>query len=169
MPDEVGPDDAQLTALGRDFAVVASLEDGLWELGRLPDRLVGDLAGVCAALRQQPGDGVCLALLDVADDFFVAVRTGVEHPRFLLSDVSAAQEWPLARAVLDRLGVHDTDGDAVLPAGDLSIFTDLGMDEMELGAILADLDAYADEMLFRIADRLGFGTELGSVVDVVLH
>ena len=31
------------------------------------------------------------------------------------------------------------------------------MDEMELGAVLADLEAYADEMLSAIAARLGFG------------
>ena len=51
----------------------------------------------------------------------------------------------------------DDDIDDVWPAGDLTIFTDLGMDEMELGAVLSDLEAYADEMLSAIAARLGFG------------
>ena len=42
------------------------------------------------------------------------------------------------------------------PAGDVGIFADLGLDEMELSALLGDLDAYADEMLLSVADRLGF-------------
>jgi putative tRNA adenosine deaminase-associated protein len=73
--------------------------------------------------------------------------------------VTAAVAWDLARQVVDRLGI-DTPGEDdledVWPAGDMSIFADLGLDEMELGAILADLDAYADEMLLSIAGRLGF-------------
>ena len=34
----------------------------------------------------------------------------------------------------------DDELDQVLPAGDMSIFADLRLDEMELGAISADLD-----------------------------
>jgi putative tRNA adenosine deaminase-associated protein len=76
-----------------------------------------------------------------------------------LSDLTAAVDWPLARQVLGHLELDlpdDDDLDQVFPAGDMSIFADLGLDEMELGAILADLDAYADEMLLSIAGRLGF-------------
>jgi putative tRNA adenosine deaminase-associated protein len=77
----------------------------------------------------------------------------------MLSDVTAAVAWDLARQVVDRLGIDaptDDDLDDVWPAGDVAIFADLGLDEMELGALLADLDAYADEMLVSVADRLGF-------------
>ena len=80
--------------------------------------------------------------------------------RLLLSDVTAAVAWDLAAQVCERLGVAvpgDDDIDEVWPAGDLTIFADLGMDEMELGAVLSDLEAYADEMLSAIAARLGFG------------
>jgi putative tRNA adenosine deaminase-associated protein len=143
-----------------DFAVVASVEDQAWQVGVLPERLTGDLDGLVAALRQQPGDIGAIGLVNVADEFFVAIRVVGNDVRLLLSDVTAAVAWDLAAQVCDVLGVQvpgDDDIDDVWPAGDLTIFTDLGMDEMELGAVLSDLEAYADEMLSAIAARLGFG------------
>lgn len=153
---------------GSDFAVLVFREEGRWEVGRLPDRLVDDLDGLEAALRQQPGEGSPLAFVDVQDEFFVALRFGGGQLRLLLSDVTAAVAWDLAADVLARLDIPvpgDDDLEEVWPAGDLSIFQDLGMDEMELGSVLADLDAYADEMLLVIADRLGFATALERVVE----
>ena len=35
--------------------------------------------------------------------------------------------------------------------------------------LLSDIDAYADEMLFSIARRLGFGNELEKIVDAGVH
>jgi putative tRNA adenosine deaminase-associated protein len=73
--------------------------------------------------------------------------------------VTAAVAWDLAREVVARLEMDlpgEDDLEDVWPAGDLSIFADLGVDEMELGAVLADLDAYADEMLLKVASRVGF-------------
>ena len=49
------------------------------------------------------------------------------------------------------------DLDQVLPAGDLSIFTDLGLDEMDLGMIAGNLDLFPDEALAIIARKLGLG------------
>src|SRR5690606_25347510 len=46
--------------------------------------------------------------------------------------------------------------DQVLPAGDLSILADLGLEEMELGALAGDLDLYPDEVLASVSERLGF-------------
>jgi putative tRNA adenosine deaminase-associated protein len=143
-----------------DFAVVAFIEDGTWQVGVLPERLTEDLDGLVGAVRQQPGDGGALGLVNVADEFFVALRVVAGEVRVLLSDVTAAVAWDLAAQVCDRLGVSvpgDDDIEDVWPVGDLTIFADLGMDEMELGAVLADLEAYADEMLSAIAARLGFG------------
>jgi putative tRNA adenosine deaminase-associated protein len=143
-----------------DFAVVASVEDQAWQVGVLPERLTGDLDGLVAALRQQPGEIGAIGLVNVADEFFVAIRVVGNDVRLLLSDVTAAVAWDLAAQVCEVLGVAvpgDDDIDDVWPAGDLTIFTDLGMDEMELGAVLSDLEAYADEMLSAIAARLGFG------------
>ena len=56
--------------------------------------------------------------------------------------------------------------DDIWPAGDLDIFDDLGMSSMEVGALLSDLDAYADEQLLALARRLGFGEAFTHVVDV---
>jgi putative tRNA adenosine deaminase-associated protein len=77
-----------------------------------------------------------------------------------LSDVTASVDWVLARQIVEYLELDipdDEELDQVLPAGDMSIFADLGLDEMELGALSGDLDLYPDEMLSSIAKRLGFG------------
>ncbi len=155
-----------------DFAVVVSRVEGVWEADLLPERLIEDFQGLLAALRQQPGDGGVIGLVNVADEFFVAVRMIGRDPRVLLSDVTAAVAWDLAAQVCEYLGIErpgDDDLEDVWPAGDLSIFADLGLDEMELGALLADLDAYADETLVALARRLGFADAYERVVEPVFH
>jgi putative tRNA adenosine deaminase-associated protein len=149
--------------MGRDseesVAIVVFREDGRWQSGLLPERVGDDLDGLIGVARQQPGENGAIALVNVADEFFVAARVRGDEVRMLLSDVTAAVAWDLARQVTGRLGIDppgEADLEDVWPAGDLSIFADLGLDEMELGAVLADLDAYADEMLQAIAGRIGF-------------
>jgi len=39
---------------------------------------------------------------------------------------------------------------------------------MEMGAILSDVDAYADEMLSALTRRLGFGDQYERVVDALV-
>jgi putative tRNA adenosine deaminase-associated protein len=143
----------------QSVAVVVYREDGEWQSGVLPERVGDDLDGLIQVLRQQPVENAAIALVNVADEFFVALRVRGEAVSLMLSDVTAAAEWDLARQVVDHLGMnrpHDDDLDEVWPAGDVAIFADLGLDEMEFGALLADLDAYADEILLSVADRLGF-------------
>jgi putative tRNA adenosine deaminase-associated protein len=155
-----------------DFAVVVSRVEGLWEASLLPERLVDDFPGLLAALRQQVGDGGVIGLVNVADEFFVAVRVTGQDTRVLLSDVTAAVAWDLAAEVVDYLGLErpgDDDLEDVWPAGDLGIFADLGLDEMELGALLSDLDAYADETLVLLSRRLGFADAYERVVEPVFH
>ena len=86
-----------------------------------------------------------------------------------LSDLTAALDWPLARQVMDYLEIDlpedDDDLDQVLPAGDLSIFADLGIDEMDLGMLAGDLDLFPDEALAIIARKLGFGHALERALD----
>ena len=48
----------------------------------------------------------------------------------------------------------------MLPAGDLSIFADLGLDEMDLGMVAGNLDLFPDEALAIIARKLSFGHAL---------
>jgi len=154
------------------LAVVVYREDGVWQSGVLPEKVTDDLEGLVGVLRQQPAENGVIGLVNVADEFFVAVRIQGEEVRLLLSDVTAAVAWDLARQVVKELGMEapgDDDLEDVWPAGDLSIFTDLGLDEMELGAVLADLDAYADEMLLAIAGRLGFADVYDRAVEAASH
>ncbi|MBV9290924.1 MAG: tRNA adenosine deaminase-associated protein [Frankiales bacterium] len=162
--------------MGRDtadsLAVVVFREDGRWQSGVMPESVSDDLDGLVGVLRQQPAENGAIGLVNVADEFFVAVRVRGEEVRLLLSDVTAAVAWDLARQVVGRLGIDtpgDGDLDDVWPAGDLSIFSDLGLDEMELGAVLADLDAYADEQLSTVADRLGFADAYDRALEFTAH
>lgn len=150
--------------------VVFHDDDGAWQVGLLPETLGDDLHGLVAAVRQQPTAGGAFALVNVADEFFVIVRVQRDRVRLLLSDVTAGVAWDLAAQVLDELEVDppaEDEMDDVWPVGDMGVFADLGLDEMELGAILADVDAYADEMLGALARRLGFGEAYERVVDAV--
>ena len=152
------------------LAVVVYRQEGAWQAAVLPDALTEDLEGLVAAVRQQSGDGGSFAVVDVAHEFFVVVRVVMGRVRLLLSDVTAAVAWDLAAQVVETLDVDvpgDDDLEDVWPAGDLGVFDDLGMDEMELGAVLADLDAYADEMILVIARRLGFADVYERVVDAL--
>lgn len=154
------------------LAVVVYREDGMWQSSALPEKVTDDLDGLVSVLRQQPAENGAIGLVNVADEFFVAVRVRAEEVRLLLSDVTAAVAWDLARQVVKELGMDapgEDDLEDVWPAGDLSIFTDLGLDEMELGAVLADLDAYADEMLLAIAGRLGFADVYDRAVEAAAH
>jgi putative tRNA adenosine deaminase-associated protein len=144
-----------------DVAVVVYREDDTWDVDLLPPALNEDLAGLIAVLRQQPSICGTIGLAAVEDDFFVAVRVVGGQATVFLSDLTAAVDWPLARQVMAYLDLDvpedDDDLDQVLPAGDLSIFADLGLDEMDLGMIAGNLDLFPDEALTIIARKLGFG------------
>ena len=152
------------------YAVVVAREQGMWQVDVLPEALTDDLDALVAAVRQQH-DGA-FALVDVADEFFVVVRVQHGRVRLLLSDVTASAEWDLATQVVDHLGVEIPRHDAlqhVVPAGDLAVFEDLGVDGTELAALLSDVDAYADEMLSALARRLGFANAYERVVDALVQ
>jgi putative tRNA adenosine deaminase-associated protein len=153
------------------FALMILRVEGQWQVSPLPEALLENLDGLVGALRQQSRNQAPVVLVDVEDEFFIALRLDDEgEPRALLSDVTAAADYDLAADVLDLLG-EDTpeDLEEVWPAGDLDLFADLGLPELELGAILDDLDLYADEMLLAIARRLGFADQLAATVDMVPH
>jgi putative tRNA adenosine deaminase-associated protein len=107
--------------------------------------------------RRRQGGGGTIGLAAVGDDFLVALRVLGGQVSVFLSDLTASVDWPLACQVLDYLDIpvpeEDEDLDQVLPAGDPSIFADLGIDEMSLGA----LDIFPDEALESIARGLEVG------------
>jgi putative tRNA adenosine deaminase-associated protein len=79
-------------------------------------------------------------------------------------------EWVLAAEVVERYGIGvDTEGafdddESGWPGGDLDVFTDDGLSHEELRRIVTADDLWADEMVHRIADRLGFGDQLAAAV-----
>lgn len=155
------------TDLDECSAVVVYREDGAWQSGLLPEVLTEDLEGLLQAVRQQSGDGGSFALVDVAHEFFVVVRVLQGQEMLLLSDVTASVAWDLALQVVEHLDLDvpaEDDLDEVLPAGDLGIFADLGLDEMEMGMVLSDTELYADEVLDALARRLGFAESYERVV-----
>ena len=155
-----------------DFAVIVYREEDQWEADVLPTAVTADLDGFLQALRRQPSRGGTIGFAGVGDDFWVAIRVVGEEESLFLSDLTAAVDYPLARQVLQALDIpvsaDDEEFDQVLPAGDMSIFADLGLDEMELGAISADLDLYPEDAVAHIADRLRFGDAVERALDLAL-
>jgi putative tRNA adenosine deaminase-associated protein len=161
-----------------DFAIIVFHEDDRWHADVLPVAVTADLAGFIRALRQQPSLAGTIGLAGIDDYFFVAVRVVGSQVSVLLSDIGAALDYPLAEQVLEYLDIpvpDEEDIDQVLPVGDLSIFADLGLDEMDLAAICSRLDLYADDppdsvedAMESIAARLGFGPAVERALDVAL-
>ncbi len=153
-----------------DFAVAAWREEGRWLVDPLPARTTSSLDALVTVLRAQPGEAGVLGFVSVAEDFFLAVRVRGEEVRLLLSDVTAAHDWPLAHEVVDRLALPMPEGDELdepRPAGDLRMFEDLGVGPDELDLLCADLDLYPDEMLARIAARIGFGEQFDATLEAL--
>jgi len=158
---------AEVDADGVDFAVVAYREEGVWQVEQLAGDSTGNLERLCRDLRRWPGDGGALGLISIDEEFFLLVRVLGARMRVLLSDITAANDWPLARAAVDHLELPvPDDDDEQVPAGDLGIVADLGMGAMDMGALLDDFDLYPDEMLGDIAAKLGFGRQFDEVVGV---
>lgn len=148
-----------------DIALAAYREEGVWQLEELADPVLTSLDTVISGLRRFPGDGGALGLLALDEDVFVLVRVIGPHVRILLSDVTAADIFDLAREAIEHLALpYPEEDDEPVPAGDLGIVADLGMHADDLGALIDDMDLYPDEMLSEIAARLGFGERFDDLV-----
>ncbi len=160
-------DQSEAFAEGIDFALVAYREEGVWQVEQVPTDNIADIESLAAELRRWPGDGGCLGMVSVDEDFFVLVKVAGASTKVLLSDVTAATDWPIARSALEFLEMPlPDDEEDPEPAGDLGILSDLGMSAMDMGALLDDLDLYPDEMLGDIASRVGFGPQFDEAVGV---
>ena len=141
-----------------DFALAAYREEGVWQVAELTHDHVEDVETLASALRRFPGDHGAVGLVAIDEDFFVVVRVAGQQTRVLLSDVTAASEWELAASAVEFLQLPlPEDEDEPEAAGDLDLLGDLGMDAMDMAALLDDVDLYPDEMLSDVARRLGFG------------
>lgn len=151
-------EETEANAEGVDFALVAYREEGVWQVEEVGRDKAADLDEFAFELRRYPGDGGSLGLVSIDEDFFLLVRVLGAQTRMLLSDVTAATDWPIARSVVDHLDLPlPDDEEDPEPAGDLGIVADFGLGAMDMGALLDDVDLYPDEMLSDIAGRLGFG------------
>lgn len=144
-----------------ELAVVAHRVRGRWRLDDLPDRALLDVGAIERELQAYAASAV--ALLSVGEDFAVVVRAG-DPVRLVLSDLTAATEWSLARSVAERLGIEVGDDDEPEAAGDLALLVDLGLPADDLAALVDD-EPHPDDLLVAIADELGFADELEEVLD----
>lgn len=151
---------------GVDFVVAAYREEGAWQVQPLPEHAADDIEGLAAVLRPLPSESGSLGMVSVDEDFFVLVRVSGPQVRLLLSDVTAATDWPLAAEVVDSLELPEPDDEEdPQPGGDLAILTDLGVSAMDLAVLCDDPEMYPDELLSEVAHRLGFGSQFDGVVD----
>lgn len=151
-----------------DFAIAAWRENNLWQVVALPPRTGESLDTLVSALRVQPGETGVLGLVSVAEEFFLLARVRGTDVRLLVSDVFAAEDWPLGGDALEQLGIPediDADEDDAAPAGDLRIVDDLGVGPEELEILLDDPEMWPDEQLATIAARLGFGEQFDLVLE----
>lgn len=148
-----------------DFVVAAYRDDGQWSVVELPPKLGEDYDALVSSLARFPSEVGVLAFASVNDDFFVVLRRIGPHVRVVLSDPTAALDWPLAADVTDAIkSVDPFDDDELRPIGDLDLMNDLGYSSAELELLCTDDDLYPDEALADISARLGFGREFESIV-----
>lgn len=144
-----------------ELAVVAHRVRGRWRLDDLPDRALLDVSALERELQAYAASAV--ALLSVGEDFALIARPG-DPVRLVLSDLTAATEWSLARSVAERLGLAVGDDDEPEAAGDLGLLADLGLSADDLAALVDD-EPHPDDLLVGIADELGFADELEDALD----
>src|SRR5689334_17337254 len=154
------------------FAIAAFRDGGMWRAEPLPPAVLTDLGALLQALRGQPPEGGPFVLACVEDEFFLIARQDGPRISLLLSDMTASVEYPLAEQALARLGEDPPDDDEldeVWPVGDLDLFADLDLLEDEMEQILDDLDAYPDEMLESIIDRIGIAEAYARATEMALR
>jgi putative tRNA adenosine deaminase-associated protein len=166
--DDDEPEDATEDEI--DFVLAAYREDGEPRVQELAKDLANDLDELIIQLRRLPGDAGAIGFVSLVEEVFVIVRVRGQHVQVLLSDETAAAEWPIARDVADYLGEDiPEEEDEPEPMGDLGILSDLGLSDFDLGAILDDLDMGSDEMLMAVADKIKLNPQFRKVAEAALH
>ena len=166
---------SDLEADRTSFAVRVSRPGGAWRVELLAADAGDELPVLERALGEPGADGWPPPFVVVVDSrlYFVVLRHGPGGMvRALISDATML-EWVLAAEVVERYGIA-VDGTATIdaydddeqgwPGGDLDVFADDGLTHEELRAIVTADDLWADEMVQRIAARLGFADELAAAV-----
>jgi putative tRNA adenosine deaminase-associated protein len=166
--DDDDPEDASDDEI--DFVLAAYREDGQPYVQALAKDLANDLEELIVQLRRLPGDAGALGFVSLVEEVFVIVRVRGPRVQVLLSDGTAANEWPIARDVADYLGDEIPDEeDESEPMGDLGLVADLGLSDFDMGAIIDDLDMGSDEMLVAIAERIKINPQFQKVAEAALQ
>lgn len=149
-----------------DLVVALYREDGKAVAVPLDVDLANDLDELINQLGRLPGDSGADGWVSVAGEFFVICRVRGRTVEVLLSDVTAANDWPIARDVVDYLGeeMPDEDDDPA-PLGDLAMYAASGLHAFEMEAIATDYDEDSDVLLGRIAAKLKVETEFERAVE----
>ena len=164
------PHDPAAPAGPASYAVRVSHAGARWRV----DLLAEDAGDELPVLERALGDAGAWPppFVVVVDSrlYFVVLRHGPGGMvRALISDATML-EWVLAAEVVERYGIGvDTDGafdddESGWPGGDMDVFADDGLPAEELRTIVTADDLWADEMVQRIAARLGFADELAAAV-----
>lgn len=162
--DEDDLDDA--TEDDIDLIVGFYREDGEVIAQALNADAANDLDELITQLRRLPGEAGAAAFVSLAQEVFCAVRVRGRNVQALVSDAAAAGEWPLCRDIADYLGAPDADpDDDPVPLGDLTIFADLGVSELDMMAITEELDEDTDDLVLELADRINVGPQVRKIVD----
>lgn len=153
--DDDYPDDATEDEI--DLVVALYREEGVPSALALPVELANDLDGLIEELRRVPGDAGAVGVVAIENEFFVFVRVRGKVVQVLLSDSFAAHDWPIARDVADFLALDlPEDEDDSEPIGDLDLFADVGVSELEVEALCEDLDSEPLEVVEAIVEKLGY-------------
>src|SRR3954469_14763576 len=169
------PPDAGST-LRHSFAVRVTRTEGRWQCELLAADADDELPVLERALGEPADAGWAGPFVVVVDSrlYFVVLRLGPGGMvRALISDATF-QEWVLAAEAVDRYGIEVAGGTTIddafdddeqgWPGGDLDVFADAGLTAEELARLLESDDLWADEMVLRIAVRIGFADQLVAAV-----
>ena len=159
-------------SLPPSFAVRVARDGERWRVQLLAADAGDELPVLERALGEpgaEPWPGPFVVVVD-SRLYLVVLRHGPGGMvRALISDATM-QEWVLAAEVVERYGIGvDADGafdddEAGWPGGDLDILADDGLPAAELRPVVTSDELWADEMVLRIARRLGFADELVAAV-----
>lgn len=153
-----------------DLVLAVYREDGEVVVVPMAKDLANDLDEFMTQLRRLPGDAGALGMVSIAGEFFVLCRVRGRTVQVLLSDSISANDWPIARDVMDYLGedIPDPDEDSEV-VGDMLLLEDQGVGEFDLEGIAEDVDEDSDELLRRLAKRMKVQAQFDRAVAAQSH
>jgi len=152
-----------------DFCVALYREDGEPSGLALEPDLANDFEELLAQLQRIPGDAGALGLVSLDSEVLVAVRVrGPRHVQVFVSDVYYVDIWPIVHDAVEFLGLDPTSDELPEdgPIGDLNMFADLGLSEMDIeAACLDDEETTSEDLAARIAKAARLDAVFRQAVD----